>query len=180
MTEAIALLDLHDNAVAEVQRLTDLVTAEQLDRPTPCADWDVQSLLGHLVAGNQQIAAASSGGSLRGLLGEVAPQADSAAYAESARKASAAWKDPAALAQERGSMLLTVHLIECVLHGWDLATATGQRASFDERILDVIEPFAHQMMPVERPEGSGFAPAREPGPGADRLDRLAAFYGREA
>lgn len=113
------------------------------------------------------------------VLEEVTPGADAAAYAESARQAVDAWQEPAALEQAHGSMQLTVHAIETALHGWDLARATGQSAAFDDRILDVIEPCAHQMMPAERPAGSGFGAEREPGADADRLGRLAAFYGRE-
>lgn len=173
------LLGLHAGALAEVQRLVDRVAEDQLDDSTPCDDWNVRTLLGHLVAGNSRFAAAATGGSLTGMGDEVAPGADSAAFAQSARLAAEAWQDPAALAQERGSMPVTVHLIECALHGWDLAQATGQPAAFDDDLLDVVEPFARQLMPAERPAGFGFAPEREAPSGASRLDRLAAFYGRE-
>lgn len=173
------LLALQDAALAEVQRLVDGVSGDQLANSTPCPEWDVRSLVGHLVAGNRRFAAAAKGESLMSLIGDVAPEADGAAYAEAARAAADAWRDPAALAQKNGSMLLTVQLAESVLHGWDLARATSQTPSFDEGLLDVIEPFAHSMMPADRPDGMGFGPATEPPPGASHLDRLAAFYGRE-
>ncbi|MDQ1709342.1 MAG: hypothetical protein QOG49_727 [Frankiaceae bacterium] len=173
------LLALQASAAGEVQRLVDGVRPDQLGLPTPCEDWDVQTLLGHLVAGNERFAAAAAGASLMGMGDTIAPDADRAAYAESARAVIEAWRVPAALEQEHGAMNLTVYLIECALHGWDLARATGQQPSFDERILDVVEPFAHQMMPAERPAGFGFDPEKPAPEGASRLDRLAAFYGRE-
>ncbi|MEO6712057.1 MAG: TIGR03086 family metal-binding protein [Mycobacteriales bacterium] len=173
------LLALQRGALAEVQRLVDGVRPDQLDEQTPCEDWDVRTLLGHLVAGNARFTAAPTGGSLMGMGDEVAPGADSAAYASSASQVIDAWSAPAAFEQEHASMNVTVQLIECALHGWDLARATSQTAAFDDRLFDVVEPFAHQMMTAERPPGMGFGPEREAPVDASRLDRLAAFYGRE-
>ena len=176
--EAPDLRAVHTAALTEVQRLVDGVRSEQLEALTPCGDWDVRLLLGHLVAGNRRFAAAASGASMMAALGEIAPESDSAAYAESARQAIDAWRDPAALDQDKGVMLLTVHLAELLIHGWDLARATGQQPQFGEPILDVVEPFGKALMPTERPDGMGFAPAAEAPDDASRLDRLAAFYGR--
>jgi uncharacterized protein (TIGR03086 family) len=173
------LLALHDSATAEVQRLVDGVDHDQFDDPTPCPEWDVRSLLGHLVAGNRRFAAAARGESLMALIDEVAPEPDASVYAESARLAADAWRDPSAFEQENAEMAVTVHLAECVQHGWDLARATEQHAEFDDAVLDVVEPFAHSMMPAERPEGMGFGPPTEPPASATRLDQLAAFYGRD-
>jgi uncharacterized protein (TIGR03086 family) len=172
------LLSLHDAAVAEVQRLVDGVTADQLGTPTPCPDWTVQSLVGHLIAGNRRFAAAAKGESLMPLVGDVAPEHDGASYAEAAREAAAAWSEPAALEQENSAMSLSVHAAEAVLHGWDLARATNQTPRFDDDLLAAIESFGQQMMPAERPAGMGFGPATEAPADASRIDRLAAFYGR--
>jgi uncharacterized protein (TIGR03086 family) len=173
------LLSLHDAAVAEVQRLVDAVGADQLDASTPDTDWSVRSLVGHLIAGNRRFAAAATGESLMPLIGDIAPEHDGATYAESAREATVAWSDHAALEQENSAMTLTVHSAEAVVHGWDLARSTGQTVQFDDELLTAIESFGQQMMPAERPAGMGFGPAQEPPPEASRLDRLAAFYGRE-
>lgn len=171
---------VHAAALADVHRLVEAVRPDQLDTPTPCPDWDVRSLRGHLVAGNRRFAAAAAGESLMALIGDVASESDGQAYAESARAAIEAWRAPEALAQDNATMLMTVHLAESLLHGWDLARATGQTARFSDEALDVVEPFAHQMMPADRPAGMGFGPATEPPADASRLDQLAAFYGREA
>ncbi|MEP7054701.1 MAG: TIGR03086 family metal-binding protein [Actinomycetota bacterium] len=175
----VDLLALHDGAVTEVQRLIEGVAADQLDAPTPDADWNVQSLIGHLIAGNRRFAAAAKGESLMPLIGDIASDHDGAAYAESAGEATVAWSDPAALAQDNSAMSLTVHSAEAVMHGWDLARATGQTATFDDDLLAEIESFGRQNMPAERPAEMGFGPAREAPADASRLDRLAAFYGRE-
>jgi uncharacterized protein (TIGR03086 family) len=181
-SEADPVLDLlaqHDGAVAEVQRLVDSVSSDQLAGSTPCPDWDVRSLVGHLIAGNRRFAAAAKGESLMPLIGDIAPEADGAAYAESARLAAGAWRAPAASAQDKATMAITVHLAESLIHGWDLAKATGRQAQFDDAALDVVEPFAQQMMPADRPAGMGFGPATDAPVDATRLDRLAAFYGRQ-
>lgn len=173
------LLVQHGAAIGEVSRLVAGVTGDQRQASTPCPAWNVDTLIGHLVAGNRRFAGAANGTSVGAALEDVAPQRDAAAYDESARAAAAAWRDPAALAQENGQMLLTIHVIENLIHGWDLARATGQDAAFGDDIIDAVEPFAQKMMPAERPAGSGFDAERAAPAGASRLDTLAAFYGRE-
>ena len=173
------LLVLHGAALGEVARLVAGVSADQRGTATPCPQWSVDALIGHLVAGNRRFAAAATGSAVRAALDEVAPETDHVAYEESARATADAWRDPAALQQEKGPMLLTIHIIENLVHGWDLARATGQDAAFGDDILDAVEPMARSMMPAERPAGSGFEAERSAPAGASRLDQLAAFYGRE-
>jgi uncharacterized protein (TIGR03086 family) len=73
-----------------------------------------------------------------------------------------------------------MHLQETVLHGWDLARATGQDPGFDPEVVEAAERLARSSMPERRPPGTPFADAVEAQPDASAIDRLAAFAGRRA
>ena len=75
-------------------------------------------------------------------------------------------------------MALWIHLAETLVHGWDLARATGQDPVFDPEVVEASLRECLGRVPAERPEGSAF---RDPVPlegSATPLDRLAAYLGR--
>ena len=65
-----------------------------------------------------------------------------------------------------------------VLHGWDLARATGQPFHVDENLLQVVHGFVSSIGPDDR-DGSLFGPAVEVGPDAGLLDRVLGLSGRD-
>ena len=46
------IVRLHERALDETARLVGGVRPDQMDLPTPCSDWDVRTLIAHLVGGN--------------------------------------------------------------------------------------------------------------------------------
>ncbi len=52
---------LFERATARATTVMTGVTIEQLDGPTPCADWDVQQLIDHMVGGTDYLLAALAG-----------------------------------------------------------------------------------------------------------------------
>lgn len=68
--------------------------------------------------------------------------------------------------------------LDLAIHGWDLATATGQ----DDRIDPAHLPHLWQICELVGEEALryGFGPALEPGPDADEQTRLLAHLGRRA
>jgi uncharacterized protein (TIGR03086 family) len=137
------MLDLHP-AARELARVLDGVTDDHLGGPTPCPGYSVGALLDHVcgltlaftwAAEKSTAEHAVDGGPAPGgqrlrtwtrVWREVLPERLSALPA--------AWADPAAWqgVSEAGGVTMPsqvtgrVALDELVLHGWDLATATGQ------------------------------------------------------
>jgi uncharacterized protein (TIGR03086 family) len=120
------------------------VPAGRWDAPTPCTDWTVRALIGHVLDGAHQVQAMTGGQDpvppiqqpleLARLAG---PDPAAAAHRAVADLQVALDGLPAdTLLHTRAGELplqqvLGMALIEPVGHGWDLATATGQQATFD-------------------------------------------------
>jgi uncharacterized protein (TIGR03086 family) len=68
--------------------------------------------------------------------------------------------------------------LDCLVHGWDLAKATGQDATLDPALAEAALVISRQIVTPEiRP--AAFAPAVEVGAAASPTDRLVAFLGRQ-
>ncbi|WP_040686769.1 TIGR03086 family metal-binding protein [Nocardia vinacea] len=157
------MIDRIDRAIDMTGGIVRGIAAEQMSAPTPCREWDLRELLNHLVGGMNIFAA-----QLQGLTPardhhedwlDTDPQS---AYAEAAVLDRAAWHRPDALEQTvrlgfgevPGPMAAVIHLTELVVHGVDLAVATGQ-----ERLVD--EQLCAEMLAIMRE--MGFENFRVPG-----------------
>jgi uncharacterized protein (TIGR03086 family) len=67
--------------------------------------------------------------------------------------------------------------IELVLHGWDLAQASGQQVHISDELVDYVRGLAETVVPDGRGRGA-FAAEVPPAEGATAMDRLAAYTGR--
>ena len=68
--------------------------------------------------------------------------------------------------------------LELVIHGWDLAQASGQRLHVSDEVASYVRGLAEGVIGQGR--GSSFADEVAPAADADALDRLAAYAGRTA
>jgi uncharacterized protein (TIGR03086 family) len=180
MTEAA---DAAARTVAQVE-------AGQLGLPTPCTDWDVRTLLNHLIVWTSfSLEARAQGGSVSEELTErdfAGEPGFAAVYRAQLDRALAAWSDPAVWAGSLDVMgsatpaadVAALNLAEMVLHGWDLAAATGQRFQVSDAAaaaaLQAVEANAELFRQYK-----GFA---EPVPvpaGASVLDQVLAASGRD-
>ena len=170
------------------------VRDDQWDLPTPCADWSVRDVAEHLVGGTRRFARALREASPAeppapappGPPADPAPGGLAAAYRESAADLLAACAAAGALdrvvtvpfGQVPGVVALHLRLVEALVHGWDVATATGQVARFDdesvERALDFSRAQLSRIPPGRRP----FGPPQPVADDAPVLDRLVARLGR--
>ncbi|MEV8504438.1 TIGR03086 family metal-binding protein [Actinoplanes sp. NPDC051475] len=166
-------------AADRVGRLIAGVKPDQWGDPTPCAGWDVQALVGHLVLGNAVDVSvlAARPMTFRDL---------QAGFDESAAGLTAAFQAPGALERTvevpfgriSGAIALHLRLTELLVHGWDLARATGQPPGFADDVVE--QELAHTApMLAAMPAGRRpFADAVDQAPSAPPLDRLAARLGR--
>jgi uncharacterized protein (TIGR03086 family) len=127
---------------AEVARIVAAVRDDQLGRPTPCPDMDVAALLDHLVGLTYAFRAAAD--KTEGTGGAEADAAHLAADWRTRLPAqlealAAGWSEPAAwegmttiagMSMPAADVGL-VGLNEVLVHGWDLAVATGQQYRAD-------------------------------------------------
>jgi uncharacterized protein (TIGR03086 family) len=119
------------------------VSSDQLGQPTPCPDWDVHALLNHLILWTSySLEARAKGGAVSEELTDrdfAAEPGFAAGYRAQLDRALAAWSDPAAWTRDLGVMgtptpaadVAALNIAEMVLHGWDLAVATGQAYTVD-------------------------------------------------
>jgi len=150
---------------------------DQWDSPTPCPEWDVRALVAHVIKGNTQVAAA--------LGGQTSPTPE---YAVSAGTVLAAFRQPGALerivevpfGRVPGAVALHLRLTELLVHGWDLARATGQVADFPEALAEQELAFSMRALDSVPPDRSPFAPPQPADESAPALERLAATLGRSA
>jgi uncharacterized protein (TIGR03086 family) len=184
-TPSAPLFDLRP-AADELARVVCGVGDDQLDGPTPCQDMAVRDLLDHLTGLTVAFRVAAEKGSADDI-GDV----DLARWREllpaHLDALVEAWRDPAAWQGETeaggvplsGAEAGAVALDEIVLHGWDLAAATGQDFDCDPVSTEVVLGFTRSIAAMEdRPPGLFGDPVDVPDDAPD-LDRALGFSGRD-
>src|SRR5215831_21166055 len=140
-------------AAAEAARVVSGVPAgaTTMKAPTPCDDWDLRTLLNHTILWTSYSAERRAHGES---VSEDLMNKDFTAdpgfredYARQIGKAVDAWSTPEAWAGTRNVMgsatpaadVGAMLLMETALHGWDVATATGQEFNVDDRTASALE-----------------------------------------
>lgn len=178
----------YPQAVASARTVLANVQAEDMSNETPCAAWNVNELVNHLV-GTQHFF-------LAGLQG-TAPSDEEIDYA--AGDFLAAYDEVSAVAVEafavEGVMQRTFKLpfgempgvalaglaaTDTFQHGWDLAKATGQSTDLDSALAGSLLEASKMMIQdgFRGPEGAPFGAEQECADDACNADQLAAFLGR--
>jgi uncharacterized protein (TIGR03086 family) len=179
-------LDVAGTVVARV-RGVDLV------RPSPCLGWDLGALLAHAIGQNHGFAAAVEASEAP--LDAFAPQpvaADglSGAWQASADRlvasfAAASLDDQVLLAEFSadvrfpGAAVVGFHLLDTVVHTWDIATALGEQFRPDDELVAATFQQARRVPdgPDRERPGAPFAPS-VPAGSTDEWDRTLAMLGR--
>jgi len=180
------MLTAYADAVRRNQHRVEAVKPDQLNDPTPCAEWDVRTLVDHIVGGYQMFATA---------LGTSLPPSASAdlpaAHRTAGDAAVSAFGRPDAMHQTvvlplgevPGQVALGLALTDAVVHGWDLATATGQDTAIDEALAAALLAGAQGSVGADmrQPDGAMpvFAAPVAVGPDRPSGDHLIGFLGRQ-
>jgi uncharacterized protein (TIGR03086 family) len=181
------------------------VRPDQLDNPTPCSDYDVRGVIGHLVGVLNRVTLMGRGENPFLAADRVTGLADDAwlvAWSDAAQRVTEAWADDASLvrivhlpwADESGALTLASYCNEIVVHTWDLATATGQHPTWDDEAVATAwesfrgmpgagrsQMFAEVKAAMDEPYRSAGDPWADAVPVADDaplIDRLVAWNGR--
>lgn len=157
--------------------LIETTTPEQRTAATPCSEWDVQRLLAHLVGWSGNFAARAEGRKPDDDPDSVDPGSDAARiFRENAGAVVAALSSGRELPEHAPAPAILI--AEYILHGWDLATATGQPIAYTDQ---EAEPGLEAMKDMLKPEyrGHGFEAEVEVPPESSTVERLLAFSGRD-
>ncbi len=170
-------------AVAPTAAVVRAVPADRLDAPTPCGDWTVRQLVAHLLEWGPVLEAAA-----RKEPAAPAPADVDLDRLEAQLAALAvAWSRPEAWAgvtrvggptELPASMIGGMVVGEIVVHGWDLARATGQDVEWPVDLLEYLHNEVEKTADMGREMGVYGAPV----PVADTapiLDRVLGLTGRD-
>ncbi len=163
------------------------IRPEQLGSPTPCSEFSVDGVLAHMTG-----LASAFAPMFRGL-----PPLEDGSATEGApeplRRFDTALQGLLESVQSEGALDRTIttpggpmpgHVFarlvafDGIVHGWDLATSTGQPWSLPDDLVAEIDAFAHQALTPEMRDGDAWAAEQEVGPRATPMERLVAFSGR--
>ncbi|MFD5757313.1 TIGR03086 family metal-binding protein [Streptomyces sp. NPDC127044] len=182
---------LYTRATEQIAALVATVRPEQLAGPTPCAEFDVRTLLSHLAGGTRRIAVVGAGGdgmAVRPFLDGGEDDRWSAAYDEVRTEVRKSWADDARLdalvtvpwGEAPGRIALSGYVMEAVTHTWDLSESLGRPLVLDPELAEFALGIARRVLPDERrdDEELPFASAVPAPEGADAYGRLAAYLGR--
>lgn len=156
------------------------------DAPTPCADWSVRELVNH-VAGEDLWAVPLLAGStveevgdrLDGdLLGDD-PVASARAAAGDASEALTTDQATVHLSygEERTDEYLLQLAADHLVHGWDLAAATGGQRAMDDELVAAVGAWFSEREEIYR--SAGAIGPRAAYDGTDAAGRLLATFGRD-
>jgi uncharacterized protein (TIGR03086 family) len=169
---------------------------DQLEGPTPCTAYTVGDLVEH-VGGMSLAFTAAAAKDIDTALAGQGPSGDASRLGEDWRERipsdvvalAEAWRDPAAwtgmtragAVELPGEVAGVVALNELVVHGWDLARASGQRYECDEPILEACHAFVMQFSGPgsEAARGDAFGPVVDVPADAPLLDRVIGLNGRD-
>lgn len=188
------LFTAFEGAVASTAEIVKGTPDSQAGAPTPCVDWDVRSLLNHVVGTLWLAEGLFADREPRYLMAPGGlPSADLiggdavAAYAEASSAALAAAGAGDALTRVHatplgempGPALAGFTTLDILVHGWDLAKATGQPADLDGRLAEHALRFAEQALATPESRSSRIGPPVAVSADAPVTERLAAFLGRQ-
>ena len=181
------LPDVHRRALAATGEIVAGIKPDQLDARTPCDDYDVSGLLNHLISGNFWVAPLVEGKTIAEVGDALDREFAVEEYDASAEQANAAFSSPGAMqkpvAVSYGPVPAEVYaghrFMDVLIHGWDLAEATGQDATLDPELVDACFEVVNPQIDLLKASGMFGSPVDVP-PDADNQTKLLALLGRQA
>ena len=172
------LMDLYGRASAWTTAMVPQA-ANQLDAPTPCEEWDVRTLLNHMID-TQHYFRDSALGEEASMPSPTPPELigdDPVGRFEAAcQEVQHAFGQDGVI--EKTGPALGIASSDMLLHGWDLAQATGQDSTMPEGAPEAAYQTIHGRFTDEQRKGM-FGPELEVDADASAQDKLLAYTGRD-
>jgi uncharacterized protein (TIGR03086 family) len=171
---------LFERAASDAASMVERVRTEQRDAPTPCTEWDVETLVTHMAGGTDYLrvalgmepdAAHTGEGGYRDAVAEcvVALQVPGALEHRCMSPAGFEWSVAEATAGTAMDQLV---------HTWDLAVAIGADRQLDPELVDAIVVMFLPQMPEIGREAGIVGPEVAVADDASPQDRLLGSMGR--
>lgn len=176
------LIELYKEATAFTKGMMEGIQPQQRWDPTPCEDWNVQEVVNHLVRGANGMSALLAGEEFTANHND----GDSEDFGIGVDKVLELAKSPDIMEKTfttprgeiTGAFRFSQMFMDVLIHGWDLAEATGQDGTLPEQLvkacLDTWEP----RLDKEREPGGPFGVHVEVDDSASLQDRLLGLFGR--
>ena len=152
---------------------------DHLDAATPCDEWDVRTLMNHMLDTQQYFVGAAKGEDISPpgpnppeLLGSD-PARD---FSRGTATTHETFAQPGVI--DKTGPSLGIAFSDMLLHGWDLAMATDQDATMPKGLADAAYNMVHGKFTDEQRKGV-FKPAVKVGADVSAQDRLLAYTGRD-
>lgn len=163
----------------------------QLSEPTPCKEWDVRALLEHTIGVINRFRSTAlrephSEATL--LVRDDVGDDFIASYRTAADATLAAWSKPGALegmarlpvgSEMPAPVAAGINVTDTLVHGWDLAKATGQQVVIDPALVEAALEFSRSFVTDEIRTRGAFGPVVPVPDEASATDRLVGFLGRQ-
>ncbi len=173
-----------DQILPMLDELVSSLDDDQLDGPTACANFDVRNILEHMIGGATTFASAFRGQEPPTAL---APPADVVAmFPLAMAELRSAVHSPGALertiaapfGEVPGETFARFVAMDGLVHGWDIATATGRAYDPPADVVAAVTAFTQQAISDDMRDGDTFAAAVDAPAGASPIAQLAALTGR--
>jgi uncharacterized protein (TIGR03086 family) len=152
--------------------------ADKMDAQTPCDEWDVRTLMNHMLETDRYFVGSAKGADVSPpspqppeLLGD-----DPVADFEHAQEEALQTFGADGVIEKTGPSL-GIAFSDQLLHGWDLARATGQDAKMPAGLAQAAYDMIHGRFTEEQRKGT-FKPEITVAPDASAQDKLLAYTGR--
>jgi uncharacterized protein (TIGR03086 family) len=171
-------IDLLESVLDQTEATIASVRPGQEHLPTPCPELDVARIVDHLVGWANSFATRLTGGSVTADPNDYSVGGNAATeFHQAAQRIVGAYREGGEQARKLPVGLI---IMEFLVHGWDLAAATGWSVRFKPAAADLALATGAQMLqPQYRGPGKSFGYEVEVSDAAGPVDRLVAFLGRD-
>jgi uncharacterized protein (TIGR03086 family) len=174
----IDLLDLYGRASDWTSTKVE-GAASDLHAPTSCDGWDVATLMNHMLQTQRYFVGAARGDDVAppgGTPPDVLSDDPRIDFEQARAETLRTFGEPGVI--EKTGPALGIAFSDQLLHGWDLATSTGQDTHMPSGLPEVAYSLIHGAFTDEQRKGV-FKPEIAVGQNASAQDKLLAYTGRD-